>query len=269
MKRFAQGLIMGLVLLPAVSALADDAAARGQEIARQVYERADGTDMTAVGTMVLTEAGRAARVRQLITYRLDRGDGETRSLIRFTAPADIKETGLLTVDRTDGASDQWVYLPALDRSRRIPATRKGGRFVASDIFYEDLQDRPVAHDAHRWRGREAFAGAQVDVLESVPVDKDNSAYGRRVSWVHPDILIPLRVDYFRAGSSEPFKRLTVQRVEQVQGYWTVMESVMEDLDSGHQTRMALERVIYDRDLPQELFSVQTLEDPAREASHRP
>jgi hypothetical protein len=269
MKRFAQGLIVGLALLPAMPSFANDAETRGREIARQVYERADGADMTAVGSMVLTEAGRAARVRQLITYRLDPGAGETRSLIRFTAPADIKETGLLTVDRTDGASDQWVYLPALDRSRRIPATRKGGRFVASDIFYEDLQDRPVTHDAHRWLGREDFAGAQVDVLESIPVDKDNSVYGKRVSWVHPGILVPLRVDYFRAGAGEPFKRLTVQRVEQVQDYWTVMESVMEDLESGHQTRMALDRVIYDRDLPQELFSVQTLEDSAREAPHRP
>lgn len=269
MKRFAQGLVLGLALLPIVSSFADEAEVRGREIARQVYERADGADMTAVGTMVLTEAGRAERVRQLITYRLDRGAGETRSLIRFTAPADIKETGLLTVDRSDGASDQWVYLPALDRSRRIPAARKGGRFVASDIFYEDLQDRPVAHDTHRWLGREAFAGAQADVLESIPVDKGNSVYGKRVSWVHPDILIPLRVDYFRAGSGEPFKRLTVQRVEQVQNYWTVMESVMEDLESGHRTRMALERVIYDRDLPQELFSVQTLEDAAREAPYLP
>lgn len=269
MRQFLKGAVICLALLSAAPAVAADAETRGRELAQRVYDRPDGADMTVAGSMILTEAGRTPRVRELVTYRLDAGDGEVRSLIRFLAPADIRETGLLTVDRAGDATDQWVYLPALDRSRRIPAARKGGRFVASDLFYEDLQDRRTDQDVHRWLGREELSGVQAEVLESVPSDASNSVYGKRLSWVHPQILIPLRVDYFRPGGGEPFKRLTVQRVEQIQGYWTVMESTMEDLETGHQTRMTLERVTYDRDLPQELFSVQALEDTAREAPFRP
>lgn len=263
------GLALCLSALWCAQAGASDADQRGQELARSVHDRPDGRDLTTVGTMTLTEAGREPRVRELITYRTDPGNGKVASLIRFLAPADIRDTGLLTIDRDGGETDQWIYLPALDRSRRIPATRKGGRFVGSDLFYEDLQDREVERDRHRWLRTEAVAGVEAEVVESTPLEADDSVYGRRVSWIHPDIFIPLRIDFFSRDSAEPFKRLTVQRVERIDGYWTVMDSVMEDLESGHSTRMTLSAALYDRDLPDDLFSVRVLEDPAREAPLRP
>jgi len=264
-------ILAGLVLLVSIQpspVLADETA--GRRLAQQVYDRPDGNDMSTAGTMALEAQGQKPRVRQMYTYRLDKARGEIRSLIRFTAPADIRGTGLLTLDHPDGGSDQWVYLPALDRSRRISANRKGGRFVGSDIYFEDLQDRKVNMDRHRLLGQEKVFGMQTQVLESVPVKPDNSTYGKRVSWVHKPSLLPLRVDFYAPGrNAKPIKRMEVHRIEQVQGYWTVMDSTITDLSSGHRTRMVVEKVAYDRDLPASLFTSQMLEDPARERAYRP
>ena len=248
-------------------ALAD--AERGRALAQQVYDRPDGGDVASRGSMILTEAGREPRVRELFSYRRDGGGGEIANLIRFTAPADIADTGLLTIDQADGDTDQWVYLPALGRDRRIPSSRKGGRFVGSDLFYEDLQDRKVDEDQHRWLRQETLEGVTTEVLESTPADPSNSVYGRRLSWIDPKTLIAMRVDFYQPGAETPFKRLRVNQVERIQGYWTVTDSLMQDLESGHQTRLTAEQTVYDQDLPQRLFSNRALKDPALERPFRP
>ncbi len=269
MKTLFTRIVLGMLL--GAAGIVVQADERGETLARQVYDRPDGVDLTAAGMMELVEAGREPRVRRFVSFRQDKGGGETRSLIRFIEPADIRGTGLLTIDRAgaDADADQWVYLPALDRSRRIPAARKGGRFVASDLYYEDMQDRVPDEDVHRWLREDSIGGKTVEVLESVPVNAGNSVYSKRLSWIDPETLLPLRVDYYRRGSGEPFKRLTVQKVERIQGYWTVTDSIMEDLETRHRTRMLIERTVYDRDLPQDLFSVQVLEDAAREERYLP
>ena len=259
-----------LLMVAGGGVAASDGEGAGRELAQRVYDRPDGDDSSTRGTMVLEEPGRSPRVRQMFIYRQDAGEGGVRSLVRFTAPADISGTGLLTLDYPDGSSDQWIYLPALDRSRRVPSSRKGGRFVGSDIYYEDLQDRKVEMDRHRLLGDAEISGAPALLLESIPVDPANSTYGKRVSWIHEPSLLPLRIDFYApGGEDEPVKRMEVSRLEQIQGYWTVMDSTFTDVGSGHHTRLVVERVVYDQGLPDALFTSRMLEDPERESVFRP
>ena len=257
-----------LSLSPPLSA--DDDLEKGRELAQRVYDRPEGNDLTTRGVMLLEEEGRSPRTREMITYQLTREPGEVWSLIRFTAPADIAGTGLLTLDYPNGSSDQWVYLPAMDRTRRIPATRRGGRFVGSDLYFEDVQDRKPDMDIHRFRGEDTIQGVTALKLESVPVDVGNSAYGRRVSWIHEPSLLPLRIDFYAPGQLEqPVKRMEIQRIDRIQGYWTVMDSTMTDLRSGHRTRLRVDDAVYDRELPESLFSSRVLEDSTLESRYRP
>lgn len=258
-----------LVLLASLAPPLAGADPAGTQLAQRVYDRPDGMDSAAAVSMTLTERGRDARVRRLVAYRLDKGGGSLSTLIRFLEPGDIAGTGLLTVDPAAGDSDQWLYLPAMQRVRRIASDRKGGRFVGSDYYFEDLRDRKVAQDSHRVTGQETVGGVRCDVLESVPVDPGNSVYRKRVSCIDPARLIPMRVDLFEKSTDAPSKRWTLNRAEKVQGYWTVMDSTMTDLDSGHETRLVVDKIAYDRGLPAELFSTQALEDEVREARHRP
>jgi len=266
MRRLAYWLAVGLLNAGAAAAVAGEA---GRSLAQAVYDRPDGTDMTSRGVMVLIEEGHRPRVRTLYRYRMDQGPGEVWNLIRFTDPGDIAGTGMLTQDHPGDETDQWLYLPALERTRRIAASRKGGRFVGSDLYYEDLQDREVGQDQHTLLGEEVFQDVLCKKLESTPTDPSNSVYSKRVRWIHPELLIPLRVDYYRPHDDRPSKRLEVYRVEKVQGYWTVMDSTVHDLKSGHRTRLRNDEVVYDRDLPDTLFSRSHLADPAREAEFRP
>lgn len=242
---------------------------KGTALARAVYNRPKGHDTRTQGAMILIDQGHAPRIRETYSYRLDKGHGHVLSLTRFTAPADIAGVGLLTIDYPGDKSDQWLYLPALGRVQRIASNRKGGRFVGSDLYYEDIQDREVSMDRHRWVGREKISGVLCDKVESIPVTASNSVYSKRISWIYPKIMIPLRVDFYQNGRDTPVKRLTVQKVEKIQGYWTVMDSTMEDLEDHHKTIMKIEKIDYNWHLPTALFSLQMLEDPVREAKYRP
>jgi len=253
------------LLLGATTARADDAS----DLAQQIYDRPNGRDLTTLGRMVLTEKGHAPRIREIVTYRLDKSGGETANLIRFLDPEDIAGTGLLSIDKADGSTDQWLYLPALDRVRRISSDRKGGRFVGSDLYFEDLQERKPSEDRHRLLGKQTENGILCEVLESVPLDADDSAYAKRISWIDPATAIPQRVDYFEKNASTPSKRWLLRSKKRNQGYWTLTDSRMIDLASGHETRMVVDVALYDQKLPAKLFTSQALADESLESEYRP
>ena len=243
--------------------IAADAA--GNALAQQVRDRPTGKDSFTQGSMVLLEPGRAPRVRKMHTYQLEPRENAQWTMIRFTDPADIADTGLLTLDHASGETDQWVYLPAVRKARRIPSERRGGNFVGSDLIFEDLRDRKVEADEHTIIGEEAIEGQMCKVLQSIPKDKSSSEYSKRVSWVHPQTLVALRAEVY-AGGDKPIKRLEVRKLQKIQNYWTVMELAVTDLKSGHSTRMLADSVRYDIGLPEQMFTVNVLEDPLQEAS---
>ncbi|MES2839810.1 MAG: outer membrane lipoprotein-sorting protein [Pseudomonadota bacterium] len=264
-SRRAIGLVFLTAMLVCPPAFADE----GAKLAQRVHDRPDGKDSTSVVSMSLTEEGKPARVRGMLVFRASATGGQVSTLIRFTDPADIQGTGLLTIDGADGVSNQWIYLPAMQRVRRVDSNRKGGRFVNSDYYFEDLRDRKPTMDAHRLLGRERVGDTDCEMLESVPVDAGNSVYVRRVSWIDPKSLLPLRIDFFERNADQPSKRLLVVKREQIQGYWTVMDSTLNDLASGHQTRLTVGRVLYDRNLPESLFTSRALAEERVEREFRP
>jgi len=240
----------------------------GEELARAVYERPDGRDMASRGTMTLRGEGSRERVRETYIYRTETGEFESRSLIRFTEPANIAGTGLLVHNHGAQATDQWLYLPAAKRVRRVSSENRGGSFVQSDIYYEDLRDRLPEEDEHRLLGMDEFEGAQTYLLENIPKADFPSTYNKRLMWVHPETMVPLRIDFYEGGE-EPAKRMEVQRLEQIQGYWTVTASTMTTLRSGHETVLEVEAAVYDLGLPDELFSIRALSDVVLEEQFRP
>jgi hypothetical protein len=232
----------------------------GMELATKVYNRPAGKDARSEVTMILKGNKRQERVRKLITYKLDKGGGERWNMMRFTEPADVKNTALLTKDHPGDESDQWIYLPALDRVRIISSNRKGGKFVGSDFTYEDLRDREPDMDIHSIEGKEKVGGIECIKLVSIPVEKSNSIYTKRISWIHEKSLTPLQVELFQRGKSEPVKRLKARKLKKIQGIWTILESTMYDLKKGDLTLLATSKVEYDIGVSEDLFSKRGLSD---------
>lgn len=239
------------------------------DLAREVYDRPTGKDTSSSVLMVISGKRTKTRKRQMFLFGRDKGEGERWSLMRFAAPADIKDTGLMTLDHPGDNSDQWLYLPALDRVRRISSSRKGGRFVGSDFFYEDLRDREVDMDRHRLAGKGKVGGILCEILVSTPIDPDNSLYSKRVSWIHRKSLVPLRVDFYKKKRDKPFKRLRVGRLKKIAGYWTVLESTMSNLKTGSKTSLITTKIQYNQGIPDSLFSRRGLSDPSREKKYQP
>ncbi len=263
--RFA---ITGMLAFGFAGGLLAEELTDGQALAEAIYDRPDGNDAVTRGRMTLSGEGRRERVRETYEYRLDGERGESWNLIRFTSPRNIADTALLVHNHPGGDVDQWLFLPAAQRERRISSENRGGSFVQSELYFEDLEDREPHKDHHRIVGEDSYEGTPVTLLESVPVDPDNSVYSKRLSWVHEETLIPLRIDLYE-GRDTPSKRLTVQAILDIQGYWTVMRSTMMDLRSGRMTVLEVDEVMYDNDLPRDLFTTRGLTDPERARPWRP
>lgn len=250
----AAPLLTLLCCLTLSSALAQPS---GEELARSVHDRHVGDDMTSAQTMELIPAKGQTRTRELEIIGADRG-GLRRSLLRFTAPADIKDTGFLTLEDGQGGTEQFLYLPALKRTRRIVAGQKSRSFVNTDFTYEDLERRPVENSEHIITGEESLNGVVCWLLESRPKPVSQSQYTMIRAWVAKEMLLPLKVEFF-TGGPDPVKRYTVLQLENIQGIWTETRVSMEDLGSGHKTVLETTQIRYNTGVQDSVFTVQALE----------
>ncbi|MGD2064789.1 MAG: outer membrane lipoprotein-sorting protein [Nitrospirota bacterium] len=241
---------------PAAAVAPPPEAITAEALARRVYDRDTGDDSTATVEMVLTSRSGHTRVRRFDS-KMRRHDGLQDSLIRFTYPADIEDTAFLTLERTGDDAEQFLYLPALRRVRRIVAKQKGKSFVNSDLYYQDLERRSPDKDAHRIVGEERIGAWQCWILESIPKEEDSSAYGKTLAWIDQSTLVPMRVDSFDHGQNR-IKSTMVHRLEQVDGIWTVLDSEVTSLESEHTTRLTVQEIRYNTGLSPNEFSKRAL-----------
>lgn len=229
----------------------------GREVAQLVYDRYVGEDAVSRQIMELVPADGQKRVRELTITAADR-NGLRRTLLRFTSPADIQGTGFLAVEDGQGGTEQFLYLPALKRTRRIMTGQKSRSFVNTDFTYEDMERRPVDDSEHAIAGEETLNNVPCWILESRPKPGTESQYSLVRAWVAQDMRVTLRADFF-AGGQEPVKRFTVRELENIQDIWTETKVVMEDLQSGHATVLATSEIKYNTGVQDSAFAQQALE----------
>ena len=241
----------------------------GRQLAQAVYDRHSPDDSSAKVEMLILKKGKVSKRRLLFSIGLDKGNSERWTLMRFVEPKDVDGTGLLSKDYLGDDNDQWLYLPSLDRVRRISSKRKGGRFVGSEFFYEDLRDREVSMDHHELLGGGKAGKVDCLLLESQPVKKSNSVYSKRISCIHPKILVPLWTEFYQKKKDKPVKRMKAKRIKKIQGYWTIFESTMHNLKTGNATQLITQEVVYNQNIPESLFSQRGLADDGQELPYRP
>ena len=224
----------------------------GAVLAQQVYDRDDGKDSYATVRMLLLDKRGSKRFRALLSATKEYGN-TVKSYLRFTSPADIDGTSFLTWENEDRENDQFLYLPALNRVRRIVSTQKSSRFVNTDYTYEDMERRRPDLDTHTLLREESKNGYDCWVLESVPRDIKTSQYGKYVSWIAKTQLIPVRTEYYdRRGKL--LKEFTASKIEQVDGIWAITESEMYDLKREHHTYMKTLEIAFNRNIPDRVFT---------------
>ena len=226
--------LLALLLLPGVEVLAQSESPedKGLRIAREASARNEGFgDFTAEMEMVLKDKQGRETVRQMRFKVLEvQGDGD-KSLFVFDQPRDVQGTALLTHAHVNSQDDQWLYLPALKRVKRISAAKRSGSFMGSEFSYEDMSPPEVEEYTYRYLRDEPCDDLVCTVIEQVPLDR-KSGYSRKIVWQDTSELRTWRMElYDRKGSH--LKTLTLANYQQyLDRYWRAGEQTMENHLTG-------------------------------------
>lgn len=229
-----------MVPMTAVKAAADEKVDAKALMARSLKATRPAQSL-ANGRFVLTNASGQSRVRQTSSLSQLLADGvRNRRVTRFSAPADIAGTAVLTVENNGKNDDIWVYLPALKKVRRLTASARRESFVGTDFSYGDVLGHPVAEWNHRWLRRETVGGADCDVVESRPRDPSVTAatgYGRRVSWLRKGDQVPVKTEYYDAAGAlmKIYEASNIKLVDPARRSFQPMRQVMRNMVTGHRT----------------------------------
>lgn len=231
----------------------------GRDIIQKVKDRPDGDNRYAEMQLTLVKKNGDKRERKMVSWAMDEGK-DTKKIMFFTYPGDVKGTGFLTwdYDAAGKEDDKWLYLPAMKKTRRISgASSKTDYFMGTDFTYDDMGGRSVDDDKHTLLREEDRDGHPCWVVESVPVDA-REVYTRKVSWIRKDCCTAVYVEFYDK-LNKLHRVMTVQDVQQVQGFWTVMKMEMKNVQNGHRTEIAVSSPKYDMGVEKSLFTVAKLE----------
>ena len=229
-----------------------------EDVAWKVYNSETQRTMHSLVKMDLVDKNGTVSTRYVEQWSY-KYDGELeKNLVVFHAPAAIKDTRFLQVEYADRDDDQWIYLPALKRVRRIAAQEGGKSFMGTDFSYDDMKRRKVEKYHHELVREENLDGFDCYVLKAWARDPSDSDYAYLMRWVPKDIWIPLKIElYDKKG--ELAKVGLSRNLQQVQGHWTALYSEMHDVQTDHRTTFEFKKLVYDELVNEGLFTTRFLE----------
>lgn len=251
-------LLIVLSLLGAGAVWADADADRGLEIAMEADRRDTGyRNFKAELTMLLRNKHGKESLRNMRTRSLEvAGDGD-KTMIIFDQPRDVKGTALLTFSHKTEADDQWLYLPALKRVKRISSRNKSGPFMGSEFAYEDLASQEVEKYSYRYVKDDILDGQAMFIVERDPID-ENSGYTRQLLWIDQAEYRPFKIEFFDRKNSL-LKTLDFRGYIQYLGrFWRAREMYMENHQTGKSTLLTWENYQFRVDLKDSDFTNNSL-----------
>jgi outer membrane lipoprotein-sorting protein len=216
---------------------ADDA----RRIVEEAQKRTDAKSQRYEGLLQVFDAKGKITDKQWSFERIG-SHGQSKSVLRFTAPAEVKGVALLVVNHPDRASDQWMWRPAIERDTRVALQDRSTRFFGTDFSFEDLEERDVNQYDYALVGDETIDDAPCWKIQSTPKETKTSQYTRAIVWVRKGDYAFARIENF--VNDQAVRRLTYSRIENVQGIWTARQLEMVDVRRGSRTRLTLEKLQY-------------------------
>ncbi len=258
MKTSSIGIIAVALTMTMTWVHGQSAEARGLEIARKADQWDDGFQNSQTKlTMILKNQHGQESTRHMTNRTLEvEGDGD-KSLIIFDSPRDVKGTATLTYTHRLGSDDQWLYLPAIARVKRISSSNKSGPFMGSEFAYEDLSSQEVEKYKYKYLREETLHGAPTFVVERYPVDP-KSGYTRQVVWFNTDNYRQEQVEYYDRKDAL-MKTLTFDNYNvYLDKYWRAREFLMVNHQSGKQTQLIFDDYQFQMDLDETDFTQASL-----------
>jgi len=228
---------IGISLL-AINAYAETAEEKGLRIAKEADARDVGfDDFTAHMQMLLRNRAGQKSVREIEIKTLEgRGEGD-KTMSIFNSPADIKNTRMLTFSHGLKPDDQWLYLPALKRVKRIASRNKSGPFMGSEFAFEDLGSQEVEKYHHKFLREEPCANSWTCyVIQRTPAYQ-YSGYTKQIVWLDKQAYRPIKIDFYDRKDSH-LKTLTSSGYREYIGhYWRPSTMQMQNHQTGKSTTL--------------------------------
>jgi hypothetical protein len=248
-----------VTLASVVAALVLGVAPAGAQDARQIVAEAQRRTESASeryeGSLKVIDAKGRIADKRWVFNRLG-SHGGSKSVLRFTAPAEVKGVALLVVNHPDRASDQWMWTPALERDRRIALQDRSTRFFGTDFSFEDLEERDVDQYDYRLLGDDSLGGVACWRIESRPKSTKSSQYTLSHVWVRKDNYAFAQIENYLG--KEVTRRLLYQDLRNVQGIWTALRLEMADLRRNSRTILVVDKLEYNQPMKDEEFTLQAL-----------
>jgi len=235
------------IILMAVLVMTATLSAQGitsLQIIENVYNRPTGQDQEGDLTMSLINSHGDERVREIKQLLKDFGNME-KKIMFFVSPADVRNTSFMnwSYDEVGKDDDQWIYLPALKKVKRISSDSKSDYFMGSDFTYDDLGDRHPSSDTHKLLREESIDGEDCYVVESIPKEEEYM-YSKTITWIIKDKWIGKKKDFYDEDE-DMLKTLTVKETELIKDYIVITISEMHNVQKDHITKMELKNVKMD------------------------
>ena len=236
-----------------VTSFSANAQLTGRQIVDKAYNRPTGDDQTSNLTMTLVNKTGSERVRKIKQFKKDFGKVD-KKIMFFLSPADVRNTSFMnwTYDDNSKSDDQWIYLPALKKIKRISSDSKSDYFMGSDFTYDDLGDRKLDDDTHKLLREETINKKPCYVVESVSKDEDYM-YSKTITWIRKDNFVGVKKEFYDEDG-ELLKILTIKKVEKISGFWIITHSEMKNVQKNHKTTIILSDVKINSGVPASKFT---------------
>lgn len=218
-----------------------------------------GNDGRAKVRMKIKDAQGRKRIRQLTILRKDEKDGGNQKfLVLFSRPADVARTVFMVHKKVKGDDNRWMYLPALDLVKRIASADKRTSFVGTHFFYEDISGRGLNEDKHKL----VKTTDKYYVIQSTPKKPGDVEFSSYKIWIDKKNYLPMKMDYFDK-SKKLYRRIEALKVKDYQGHPTITKMKASDLKNGGHTISLFKGVVYDKNLPDDIFTERSLRNPPK------
>jgi len=232
----------------------------GLEIMERLDNQPTPDNVKATLTMTLRNKRGQTRSRTIQRFQKEYKTGEfsNKSLIFFLEPADERGTGFLQWNYAEAGKDddQWLYLPALGREKRIAAAEKSSEFMGTDFTYDDMGDRDINKYSYTLMGEENLGDEACWKIEALAKDK-SQAYQKLIYWISKEKIQPLQM-YFFDKRGDQVKTLTFSEYKKIDGFWMAMQMHMVNSRKQHQTSLSMKDVDLKTVQDDNLFTIRLL-----------
>ncbi|MEN8210434.1 MAG: outer membrane lipoprotein-sorting protein [Thermodesulfobacteriota bacterium] len=257
------GVGIGFLFFCVCSCFADDLQAR--KIMEKVEDRDNGDNMTSDMLMVLIDKNGKKRKKEFKNFSKDFGKDEKRIMF-VEKPADIYNTGFLTFDYDDPKKDddQWLFLPALGKTKRIASQDKSSSFMGSDLNYSDMTQKDTNDYNYELLKEITINGQKVWLIKSLPKTReiaDETGYKQSIIAVRQDNFMVIKAKMFINDSSD-IKYMSVKKIKKIDGIWVALENHIIKKEGKrviHQTLLQQTNVKFNKNLNVNLFTIRQLE----------